>query len=106
MLKITKPTKQTTKTPKQITKIEQLTTEKFIPNYYVYTDGACYNNGTENAIAGIGGSLYDTWVDALNANGKKYDFSKILNQNRLSISTLGFRSDVGITESITRNIRP
>ena len=32
--------------------------------------------------------------------------SKILNQNRLSISTLGFRSDVGITESITRNIRP
>jgi len=32
--------------------------------------------------------------------------SKILNQNRLSISTLGFRSDVSITESITRNIRP
>jgi hypothetical protein len=32
--------------------------------------------------------------------------SKILNQNRLSISTLGFRSDAGITESITRNIRP
>jgi hypothetical protein len=31
---------------------------------------------------------------------------KILNQNRLSISTLGFRSDAGITESITRNIRP
>jgi len=32
--------------------------------------------------------------------------SKILNQNRLSISTLGFRSDVGIAESIIRNIRP
>jgi hypothetical protein len=32
--------------------------------------------------------------------------SKILNQNRLPISTLGFRSDVGITDSITRNIRP
>jgi hypothetical protein len=32
--------------------------------------------------------------------------SKILNQNRLPISTLGFRSDAGITESITRNIRP
>jgi hypothetical protein len=32
--------------------------------------------------------------------------SKILNQNRLSISTLGFRSDVSIAESISRNIRP
>jgi hypothetical protein len=32
--------------------------------------------------------------------------SKILNQNRLPISTLGFRSNVGIAESITRNIRP
>ena len=32
--------------------------------------------------------------------------SKILNQNRLPISTLGFRSDVGIPESIIRNIRP
>ena len=28
---------------------------KFInPNYYVYTDGACSNNGRDNAIAGIG----------------------------------------------------
>lgn len=26
----------------------------FIPNYYVYTDGACINNGKNNAIAGIG----------------------------------------------------
>lgn len=32
--------------------------------------------------------------------------SKILNQNRLPISTLGFRSDVSIIESINRNIRP
>jgi hypothetical protein len=32
--------------------------------------------------------------------------SKILNQNRLPISTLGFRSNVSVTESITRNIRP
>jgi len=24
------------------------------PDYYVYTDGACYNNGKENAKAGIG----------------------------------------------------
>lgn len=24
------------------------------PNYYVYTDGACSNNGNKNAIAGIG----------------------------------------------------
>jgi len=26
----------------------------FEPDYYVYTDGACYNNGKENALAGIG----------------------------------------------------
>ena len=26
----------------------------FIPDYYVYTDGACSNNGKTNAIAGIG----------------------------------------------------
>jgi ribonuclease HI len=26
----------------------------FIPDYYVYTDGACSNNGRENAQAGIG----------------------------------------------------
>jgi hypothetical protein len=32
--------------------------------------------------------------------------SKILNQNRLPISILGFRSNVNVTESITRNIRP
>jgi ribonuclease HI len=27
---------------------------EFTPDYYVYTDGACSNNGKENAIAGIG----------------------------------------------------
>jgi ribonuclease HI len=27
---------------------------KFVPDYYVYTDGACLNNGKINAIAGIG----------------------------------------------------
>lgn len=27
---------------------------KFSPDYYVYTDGGCSNNGTGNAIAGIG----------------------------------------------------
>jgi ribonuclease HI len=26
----------------------------FIPDYHVYTDGACSNNGKENALAGIG----------------------------------------------------
>ena len=26
----------------------------FIPDYYVYTDGACSNNGKDDAIAGIG----------------------------------------------------
>lgn len=29
----------------------------------------------------MGGSLYDTWVDALNAKGAAYDFSKITNKN-------------------------
>jgi ribonuclease HI len=27
---------------------------EFTPDYYVYTDGACSNNGKENAVAGIG----------------------------------------------------
>jgi ribonuclease HI len=27
---------------------------EFIPDYYVYTDGACSNNGGKNALAGIG----------------------------------------------------
>ena len=26
----------------------------FIPDYYIYTDGACSNNGKDNALAGIG----------------------------------------------------
>jgi len=29
-------------------------TVEFNPDYYVYTDGACSNNGKENAVAGIG----------------------------------------------------
>jgi len=28
--------------------------EHFVPDYYVYTDGACINNGKENAKAGFG----------------------------------------------------
>jgi ribonuclease HI len=28
--------------------------QPFTPDYYVYTDGACSNNGRENAVAGIG----------------------------------------------------
>lgn len=28
--------------------------ERFIPDYYVYTDGSCHNNGKPSAIAGIG----------------------------------------------------
>ena len=27
---------------------------EFIPDYYVYTDGACINNGSESAMAGMG----------------------------------------------------
>jgi len=32
----------------------ETTKEAIEPEYYVYTDGACSNNGRENAIAGIG----------------------------------------------------
>jgi hypothetical protein len=32
--------------------------------------------------------------------------SRILNQNRLPISVLGYRSNTGITENVLRNIRP
>jgi len=39
-------------TPKQsIIEIEDL---EFEPDYYIYTDGSCSNNGRENAVAGIG----------------------------------------------------
>jgi ribonuclease HI len=30
------------------------TESTIVPDYYVYTDGACSNNGRSNAIAGIG----------------------------------------------------
>ena len=33
---------------------EKKINKKFIPDYYVYTDGACSNNGKNNALAGIG----------------------------------------------------
>lgn len=32
----------------------KLDIDDFNPDYYVYTDGACSNNGKENALAGIG----------------------------------------------------
>jgi ribonuclease HI len=39
-------------------KIKEIMTEKsneeFIPDYYVYTDGACSNNGYASSVAGIG----------------------------------------------------
>ncbi|MBK7763077.1 MAG: hypothetical protein IPI46_06850 [Bacteroidetes bacterium] len=38
------------------------------------------NKASLYVLAGIGGTLYDTWVDALKAN-KRYDFSKIINTN-------------------------
>ena len=50
-------------------------------------------------------SLLDTLTE-FNGVQLSVIVARILNQNRLSISTLGFRSNVGITDSITRNIRP
>lgn len=40
-----------------IGKLTKRNTERIndtIPDYYVYTDGSCHNNGEDNAIAGIG----------------------------------------------------
>ena len=41
-----------------INKYQPITDETIInkiePDYYIYTDGACSNNGSENAIAGLG----------------------------------------------------
>ena len=39
-------------TPKQI--IPALQETEFVPDYYVYTDGSCSNNGRLGAVAGIG----------------------------------------------------
>ena len=47
-ISIIKPT--TPKTPKVIEVEDSL----FEPDYYVYTDGSCSNNGKEDALAGIG----------------------------------------------------
>lgn len=34
--------------------IQKEDNNSFVPDYYVYTDGACSNNGKDNALAGIG----------------------------------------------------
>ena len=46
--------------------IESVSNVVFDPDYYVYTDGACSNNGRENASAGIG--IYFGENDARNAS--------------------------------------
>ena len=33
---------------------EKTDSSSFVPDYYVYTDGSCHNNGQKNASAGIG----------------------------------------------------
>lgn len=40
--------------------------DDFIPDYYVYTDGSCFNNGKQNAKAGIG--VYFTNGDIRNVS--------------------------------------
>lgn len=39
---------------KNITVVNSNENSDFIPDYYVYTDGACSNNGKKNALSGIG----------------------------------------------------
>jgi ribonuclease HI len=53
-------------------KIENNTID-FIPDYYVYTDGSCYNNGKQNALAGIGiyFGIDDIRNTAVKVNGKQ-----------------------------------
>ena len=52
-----------------ITKYQSTTvTNELEPNYYIYTDGACSNNGKENALAGIG--IYFGEVDERNTSQK------------------------------------
>lgn len=43
-----------TETSKNAFSILMNSNEEFIPDYYVYTDGACSNNGYARAVAGIG----------------------------------------------------
>ena len=53
----------------------------FIPDYYVYTDGACSNNGKSNASAGIG--IYFGLNDSRNVS-KKIDGKQTNNSAELT----------------------
>ena len=52
---------------------DKIVTNEIEPDYYIYTDGACSNNGKENALAGIG--IYFGEIDKRNisqrVNGKQ-----------------------------------
>jgi len=54
---------------------------EFVPDYYVYTDGACSNNGRDNAIAGIGVFF---GVDDIRNISKKIDGKQTNNTAELS----------------------
>ena len=45
---------QTNKNSMHVQAIETENSINFITDYYVYTDGACSNNGKDNALSGIG----------------------------------------------------
>jgi ribonuclease HI len=55
--------------------------EKIVPDYYVYTDGACSKNGAKDAIAGIG--IYFGKDDVRNIS-KKIDLKPTNNVAELS----------------------
>ena len=40
--------------PNNVISLSEINNTSFTPEYYVYTDGACLNNGKHNALAGIG----------------------------------------------------
>ena len=58
---------------------EKKINKKFIPDYYVYTDGACSNNGKNNALAGIG--IFFGINDIRNVSKKIKENKQIIQQN-------------------------
>jgi len=56
-----------------VKKITEPIQPEFIPDYYVYTDGACSNNGGKHARAGIGIFFGIDDIGSLFFNGEFHD---------------------------------
>ena len=85
---------------KKETEIPKETDSELAPDYYVYTDGACSNNGRKTAMAGIG--IYFGMGDARNLS-KKVEGKQTNNAAELSalIETYGLiESDLEIGKRV------